>query len=177
MAGFTLDSTQNKLLLLFVFDKMEMPLSEDSLSDLCCNSNTWLNYMDFKLALEQLIEANFVYRTNSNSTNAPLYTITPEGRVCLAHFFVRIPSSLREIVSDCVKINRLNYRRKQENFSDYHKKADGTYDVILRIIEPTQPALEIKINVPNRNIAKYIYTKWEDKAANAFQMIYDFLTE
>ncbi len=177
MAGFTLDSTQNKLLILFVFDKMEMPLAEDSIADLCCNSNTWLNYMDFKLALQQLIEANFVYSINSNQSSTPLFTITPEGRVCLAHFFTRIPSSLREIISDCVKVNRLNYRRKQEYFSDYRKKADGTYDVILKIIEPTQPALEIKINVPNRNVAKYVYSKWEDKAANAFQMIYSFLTD
>ena len=177
MSGFTLDSTQNKLLLLFVFDKMEIPLTEESLSDLCCNSNTWLNYMDFKLALEQLIEANFVHRANKSSLNTPLYSITAEGRVCLAHFFVKLPSSLREVISNCVKINRLNYRRKQEYFSDYFKNADGTYDVVLKILEPTQqqPTLEIKINVPTRNNAKYIYSKWEDKAANAFQLIYDYL--
>ena len=177
MSAFNLDSTQNKLLLLFVFDKMEMPLTEESLSDLCCNSNGWLNYMDFKLALEQLIEANFVCRANKNSTTAPLYTITSEGRVCLAHFFVKLPSSLREVISNCVKINRLTYRRKQEYFSDYYKNADGTYDVVLKILEPTQQqaTLEIKLNVPNRQNAKYIYTKWEDKAANAFQIIYDYL--
>ncbi|MDD6053737.1 MAG: DUF4364 family protein [Clostridiales bacterium] len=177
MADFALDAAQNKLLLLFVFDKMEMPLTEDSLSDLCCNSNGWMNYMDFKFALTQLIEANFVYHTNKNSSGSPLYTITPEGRVCLAHFFVRLPSSLREQISNCVKVNRLNYRRKQEYFSDYHKNADGTYDVILKILEPTQqqPTLDLKINVPNRSIAKYIFTKWEDKAANAFQLLYDYL--
>ena len=154
-----------------------MPLTEESLSDLCCNANTWLNYMDFKLALEKLIEANFVHRTNKNSSTAPLYTITPEGRVCLAHFFVKLPSSLREIISNCVKINRLSYRRKQEYFSDYYKNADGTYTVALKILEPTQQesTLEIKLNVPTRSNAKYIYTKWEDKAANAFQIIYDYL--
>lgn len=177
MAGFTLDSTQNKLLLLFVFDKMEMPLTEESLSDLCCNSNNWLDYLNFKLALGQLIDANFIYRTNTNTTNAPLYTITPEGRVCLAHFFVKLPSSLREIISNCVKINRLNYRRKQEYFSDYHKNADSTYDVILKILEPTQQqsTLEIKINVPTRNNANYIYSQWKDKASNVYQLIYDYL--
>ena len=177
MSGFTLDSTQNKLLLLFVFDKMEMPLTEESLSDLCCNANNWLEYMDFKLALEQLVEANFICKANKNSSSTPLYTISPEGRVCLAHFFVKLPSSLREVISNCVKINRLSYRRKQEYFSDYYKNPDGTYEVVLKILEPTrqESTLEIKLNVPTRSNAKYIYSKWADKAANGFQIIYDYL--
>ena len=87
-----LDNTQNKLLLLFVFDKMEIPLSENTLIDLCCQTNNWITYMDCKQALLQLIDASFIYRINNNPSAEPLYTITPEGRVCLAHFFVRIPS-------------------------------------------------------------------------------------
>ncbi|MBR2371406.1 MAG: DUF4364 family protein [Clostridia bacterium] len=47
----TLDNTQNKLLLLFVFDKMEIPLSEDTIVDLCCNTNNWITYIDCKQAL------------------------------------------------------------------------------------------------------------------------------
>ena len=172
-----LDNTQNKLLLLFVFDKMEIPLSEDTIIDLCCTSNNWISYIDCKQALSQLIEASFIFRINNNSATKPLYTITPEGRVCLAHFFVRIPSSLREIVSEKIKISRMSYRRKQEYFSDYHKNADGTYDVALKILEPTQAILEININVPNRATAKWIYQKWEEKATQVYSSIYDLLVE
>ena len=173
----TLDNTQNKLLLLFVFDKMEIPLSEDTIVDLCCNTNNWITYIDCKQALSQLLEANFIFRMNNNSATKPLYTITPEGRVCLAHFFVRIPSSLREIGSEKVKVSRLSYRRKQEYFSDYRKNADGTYDVALKILEPTQAILEININVPNRATAKWIYQKWEEKATQVYSSIYDILVE
>ena len=94
----------------------------------------------------QLIDANFVAAVNKGASNEAMYSITPEGRICLAHFFVRIPSSLREVVSDNVKLNRMNYKRKQEYASDYQKNPDGTYDVLLKIIEPNEPALEIKID-------------------------------
>ena len=177
MQALSSDSTQNKLLLLFVFDKMEMPLSESSLLDLCCSSNNWINYLDCKQAIAQLIEASFIYQNNQSSFAEPLYTITPEGRVCLAHFFVRIPSSLREEVSNVVKESRMNYRRKQEYFADYQKNSDGTYTVLLKIIEPTSPSLEISINVPNRNTAEYIYKKWEEKAATVYSNLYDMLAE
>lgn len=171
------DSIQHKLMLLFVFDKMEMPLSETTVEDLCCGKNDWLNVMDCRLAFSQLIEAGFIYRINANSGHDALYTITPEGRVCLAHFFVRIPSSLRESVSECIKNNRMNYRRKQEYFSDYKKNADGTYTVMLKIVDAYNPVLDINLNVPNRNTAKVIYKKWEDKAAQVYSMLYDIFNE
>jgi hypothetical protein len=133
--------------------------------------------MDCKLLLKALLdEANFIYRINGGSPE-PLYTITPEGRVCLAHFFIRISSPLREEISEYIKQNRMNYRRKQEYFSDYHKNADGTYTVILRIIDSVQSVFEIKMNVATRTTAKWVYKKWEEKAAQAYAALYDMLVD
>ena len=64
-----MDSTQNKLLLLFVFDKMEMPLSEQTILEMCCSANNWINYIDCKQALMQLIDANFVAAVNKGASN------------------------------------------------------------------------------------------------------------
>jgi hypothetical protein len=175
----TADNTLYKLILLFVFDKMEVPLSENTILDMCTGSNSWIPYMDCKIVIKQLVdESNFIYRMNNKSSSAdPLYTITPEGRVCLAHFFMRIPSSLREEISEYVKENRMNYRRKQEYFSDYQKNADGSYTVILRIIDNVQPVFEVRMNVPSRTTAKWIYKKWEEKAAQAYSALYDILVD
>ena len=63
--AISMDSTQNKLLLLFVFDKMEMPLSEQTILEMCCSANNWINYIDCKQALMQLIDANFVAAVNN----------------------------------------------------------------------------------------------------------------
>ena len=169
------DSTVNKLILLFVFDKMEVPLSENTILDMCCSSNDWIAYMDCKPLLSQLIEASFIYEINTNGK--VLYTITPEGRVCLAHFFVKIPTSTRESISQFVKNNRNKYRRKQECASDYYMNKDGTYTVNLKIIEPAQPILELKFVVPDRQTAKSIYKKWEEKAANVYATLYDLLVD
>ena len=106
-----------------------------------------------------------------------MYTITPDGRVCLANFFVKIPASTREEISLFVKNNRTKYRRKQECVADYYMNKDGTYTVYLKIIEPIQPLLELKFVVPNRQAAKDVYKKWEEKAANLYSLIYDNLVD
>ncbi len=169
------DSSLNKLILLFVFDKMEVPLSENTVLDMCCASNNWLEYMDCQPVLRQLLECGWIY--NVSSVGEPLYTITPDGRICLANFYIKIPSSTRENIVLFIKKNRAKYRRKQECIADYYMNKDGTYTVYLKIIEPAQPVLELKLVVPNRQIAKDIYNKWEEKAADVYRNLYEYLVD
>lgn len=169
------DSSLNKLILLFVFDKMEVPLSENTLLDMCCSSNSWLAYMDCQPIIKQLLECGWIY--NVSSVSEPLYTITPDGRVCLANFFIKIPASTREEISLFIKANRAKYRRKQECVADYYMNKDGTYTVFLKIIEPAQPILELKLVVPNRQIAKDIYKKWGEKAVDVYRELYENLVD
>ncbi len=169
------DSSLNKLILLFVFDKMEVPLSENTILDMCCSSNNWLAYMDCQPILNQLLDCGWIY--NIGEENEPLYTITMDGRVCLANYYISIPASTREEISKFVKANSARFRKKQECVADYYMNKDGTYTVSLKIIEPTQPPLELKLVVPNRSIAKDIYRKWGDKAPIVFRNIYDTLVD
>lgn len=169
------DALVNKLILLFVFDKMEVPLSENTVLDMCSSSNSWINYMDCKPLLGTLLDHSFIY--NVSSSGEPLYSITPDGRICLADFYVQIPSSLREEISIFIKNNRTKYRKRQECVADYYMNKDGTYTVNLKILEPSQPMLELKLVVPNRQTAKDIYKKWEEKAGNVYASVYDLLVD
>ena len=60
------DAILNKLILLFVFDKMECPLTENTIIDMCCSSNNWISYMDCKPILNQLLEYGFIYSLAQN---------------------------------------------------------------------------------------------------------------
>ncbi len=162
----------NKLILLFVFDKMEVPLSLSTIEDMCCQSNDWLNYMDCNPTLSKLLDDDFVYKIDTQNAE-PLYSLTANGRVCLAEFFIKIPTSLRENISLFVKKNKTRYRRKQEYVADYYMNKNGTYTVYLKIIEPVGPQLELKLSVPSKPIAKNIYKKWENKAETIFSLIYE----
>ncbi len=170
------DSFLNKLILLFVFDKMEVPLSAEIIEDMCCQSNDWLNYMDCNPTLSQLKDNDFIYEIQSPGSPT-LYSITPNGRVCLADFFFNIPSSIRENISRFVKQNRNQFRKKQDYVADYYMNKDGTYTVYLKIIDPVGPQFELKFTVPSRQIAKNIYKKWTDKAEHVYASIYESLVD
>jgi len=170
------NTTVSKLVLLYVFDKMEMPLTENTITDMCCNRNSWVSYLTCKEVVNDLVENGFILQTTNNS-GEQYYTITIDGRSCLSYFFMKIPASLREEITIFIRDNRQSFRRKQEYFSDYYKNADGSYTVLMKIVEPLGTKMELKLNVANRGIAKVIYNKWEEKASQVYASLYDILID
>ena len=175
---YTQDSTINKLKLLFLLDKMEIPLTENNIIDICTSRNNWINYMDCKEILWQLLEVEFIFKNESDKDEVR-YGITIDGRNCLSHFFLRIPQSLREEITTFITENKMNLKRSQEYVSDYVKNPDGSHTVTLKIKEPvlTSPLLEIKLKAPNRHSAILACKKWKENAANIFEYLYDTIID
>ena len=169
------ETSVNKLILLFVFDKMESALTERIIIDICSSSNDWINYIDCVSLIQTLESDGFICLVNAGDD--PLYTITPDGRESLANFYINIPKSVREEISTFVKLNKEKYRTKQECRADYYQNKDGTYTVFLRILAPVQPALELKFVIPDRKTAQNIYKKWADKAGDLYTAIYENLVD
>ena len=171
------ENSTNKLIILFVFDKMESALSERTIVDMCSTSNEWMGYMDCVNVIHKLIDDNFIYCVSSGDDDDPLYSITTDGRETLANFYINIPKSVREEISRFVKKNSAKYKNRQECRSDYFLNKDGTYTVYLKILAPVQPMLELKFVVPDRKTANKIYKKWEEKAADVYSVIYENLCD
>ncbi len=169
------ETSVNKLILLFVFDKMESPLSERTLIDMCTSSNDWINYMDCMVLLHKLISDGFLCEIPG--LDDPLYMITPEGRETLANFYISIPRSKREEISKFIKNNSARFRTKQDCRADYYQNKDGSYTVFLKILAPIQPMLELKFVVPDKRTANNIYKKWEDKAQDVYSAVYEVLVD
>ena len=153
------ETSVNKLIILFVFDKMESALSERTIVEMCTTSNGWLNYMDCVELLPKLLEDGFICRLSSDEE--PLYSITTDGRESLNNFYINIPKSIRDEISAFVKKNSGKLRNRQECKADYYQNKDGTYTVFLKIIAPVQPMLELKFVVPDKKTAQNIYKNWE----------------
>ena len=177
---FVLDGVVNKLILLYAIEKMEIPLTENSIVDICTSRNQWLGYMDCRDSLWQLVEANFVACSNNNvDDKEKQYTITYDGRSCLSHYFQRIPVSLREEISSFAKVNRSKIKRNQEYVSDYFKNTNGSYTVILKIKDSltNESIFEIKIKISSRNQAVLTCKNWREQAPEAYEFILEHVVQ
>ena len=170
------ETSVNKLILLFVFDKMETALSERTIVEMCTAGNTWLNYMDCVELLPRLLDDGFICRV-SPSVEETLYTITKDGRDSLNSFYINIPKSIRDEISTFVKNNSGKLRNRQECKSDYYQNVDGSYTVLLKILAPGQPMLDLKFVIPDKKTAQRIYKNWECKASDLYSAIYETLVD
>ncbi len=64
---FVADEMVKKLILLFIFEKMEFPLTDATISEIIMANPSWMTYMDYKDALFLLTESKFIYRTAHGS--------------------------------------------------------------------------------------------------------------
>ncbi len=170
------DAVTNKLIILFVMDKMEMPLTENSIIEICSVKNEWINYMDCIDLLFQLSQAKLIYKTECKEGELR-YTLTFEGRDCLSYFYKRIPNNLRDEITEYSKNNRLSIKQSQEYYANYTDSDDGSYLVTMRIYESliNKPLFEIQIKAPTRQSAEEACKKWRQSAPNIYEHIYDNL--
>ncbi|MDE5562253.1 MAG: DUF4364 family protein [Clostridiales bacterium] len=165
----------NKLIVLFVFDKMDIALDYNTIINICYAQNGWMMPLYCMDTIDKLTKSNFLHKAERGKEK--MYSLTPDGRECLANYYSRIPESLRQEISDYVKENRMSYKRRQEYKHTYYKNKDGTYTVWLRVVEPSATLLELKFVVANNRTAKYIHENWEKNAASIYLMLHDRLTE
>jgi hypothetical protein len=170
---YVADEIVKKLILLYIFEKMEFPLTDESINEIIAAHPDWMTYMDFREALFMLIDNKFVYRTTAGSETC--FAITQDGRGALGHFYQKIPASIREQIIEFTRENRQRFRRRQEYTWDYFRNGDGTYTVILRIRDQTagDNMLEIRFKTDTRAGAKSAAAKWRDRAVSVYETIYN----
>ena len=172
----TEEKVRLKLTLLFFMEKMEIPLTQNSILNICALENDWIPYLDCLSIIVELTNSQFIYKTDSNE-NLELYSITYTGRNCLSQLYMRISYELREKITEYVKQNKLSVKTSQEYTTDYVSNSDGSYTVTLRIYEPmiTSPMFEVKIKAPSRQSAIETEARWKKQAPNIYEYIYENL--
>lgn len=168
----------DKLVMLFALETMGIPLTEDSILDICSVKNDWIaNYMDCKAIIHDLTNSKLLYKIGDPESGKELYALTYEGRECLSYLYYKLPFSLRESISQYLQVNRLNVKSSQEYTATYSKNEDGSYTVLLRIFEPliTVPMFELKIKAPSRQSANEAIHKWKTSAPTIYEGIYEKL--
>ncbi len=171
------ESTKHKLLVLFVMEKFETPISEDLLLTICCIDNGWIPYLYCKQVVNELIKSAFISRSVTPGDNSSLLSITADGRSCIAYFYNDIPLSLQTEITTFIKENRITYRKKQEFVCDYFRNNDGTFTVALKIQDPSKVLLDLKIVVDSRALATSIKNSWGHTAPEVYKTLHDILLE
>lgn len=173
---FSHDDFRTKLMLLYMLEQIEIPLSEKFIIEICTARNDWINYMECVTVFHDLLRDEFIFSPDNPALDPKRtrYTLSAKGRNGLSLYYEEIPEQTREDISQYCKTNRMYFKRLQEYVAEFSKNSDGTYMVTLRITETTslKPMFEVKINLQTRADAIRAVEIWTTKAPNFYEFVY-----
>lgn len=163
-----------KLLLLYLIDKMELPLSRSQITEFVRESDL-MDYYTLQETLAELSESGFLDFTQDN--NNTRYTITGEGQTMLEYFERHIPKHVRDIINVYVQDNHRSIKRDYENTATYFPNAENDEFVVkCGVYEDERTLMEISISVDTRDQAKLIQNNWKTNAKNLYGKIIEVLS-
>ncbi|MDD6331425.1 MAG: DUF4364 family protein [Clostridium sp.] len=162
--------TLYKLIILFMLDRVDFPLTTSQLSQFILDKG-YTNYFSFQQALNELEEAGFI--RSELIRNTTQYHLTSEGKEALDLFDYKISPAIKDDVYQYFAAEKINLRNEVEIFATYYPAKRDEYMVQCTILERNETMLDIKLNVPSLEQATIICDSWQAKSND----IYDYLVK
>ena len=161
-------TTLYKLVILYMLNKVNFPLSNTQISEFMLDKQ-YTNYFTLQEVLSSLAEDGFIQvLTYRNSTQ---YKLTKDGDETISFFHTKISSTIRSEIDEYIIENKYAMKCEIGTISDYYKSTSGDYIAHCQVKEGDTSLIELNIAVPLKEQADAICSKWRD----ASQDIYDFV--
>lgn len=161
--------TEHKLLLLYLIDKMDIPLSSSQI-ELFALSENFMNYFSLQECLSEMVQIKYLDAYKDNNTTR--YTITDEGLQSLDYFEKHIPIDTRNKINQYVLENRKRIKRDYETTANYFKELNSDdFTVKCAIYEDDAMLMEINLSVVSRDQAKLICNNWKTNISTLYSDI------
>jgi len=171
-------NVENKLLLLYLVDRMEYPMSRAQITEFVREADL-MDYYTLQQTLANMVENNLFETTQENAldNNTTRYAATEEGLTTLEYFEQHIAVEIRQKIKSYVDTNRRKIKKDYEVTATYFPNADNNeFRVKCGVYEDKRALLELFVSVDTRDQAKLIQSNWQDNASGLYRRIIEALT-
>ena len=172
------NSTENKLLLLYLINRMEFPMSRAQVTDFVREAD-FMDYYTLQQTLADMVESGHLDATEENAldNSTTRYAVTGEGQTTLEYFEKHIAWSKREAIDRYITENRGKIKKDYENTATYFPNVENDeFRVKCGVYEDERALLELFVSVDTREQAKLIQSNWRANASVLYQRIIEALT-
>lgn len=168
----TLELAENKLLILYILNKIKIPIYTTQITEIILESN-YLDYFALHQYLSELHNSKFIKYLEKD--NKSTLTITESGSTVLSLFKERIPE-YKVAYIDLYLEQMSNIIKKQLNVtSDYTIENNNAFIVSLKAEEGDIILIDMKINVPTKQQAIDLCDKWKKDPSNLYKNLMNLL--
>ena len=164
--------TLYKLILLYILNKTEFPLTNSQLSEFILDKG-YTTYFRIQQALSELLEANFI--SAEHIRNSSYYSITPSGRETLEFFGDKVSPGIIGDINTFLEENHYRLRNESEIVADFYQKKKDAYTVHCCAKEGKNIILEIQMEGTDTEQANAACDNWREKSAEIYEYLINTL--
>ena len=165
---------ENKVLILYILNKIGKDISNDSLLNLIL-SVTDINYFYFQQFLLDLLENKYI--SSYEKDEHTFYSITERGKETLALTQEILPGIIKLRVDSNFKQELETFENEHSIIAEYIPRSENYYDITCKIVEKGESIFEVKTFVGSKEQAKEIVNNWKEHANEIYPAIIKNLTK
>jgi len=159
---------ENKLILLYILSQHEEEMRNTDLTHFIVE-NDYMNYFLTQHYISELINTGNVLLLSKMAE--PYYKITEKGLKTLLYFKKRIPKNIRENIDCQFKSIKKKKEKERQIVSNYYETSDNEYVVDLKALENNKIIFTLSLNLPNKEQAKEICSKWRENSSELYKSL------
>ena len=166
------DLAENKVLILYLLNKLSDGIKSDNLYKIVSSANN-INYFYFQTLLTDLIDTNLVGSFTKDEDT--FIKITSEGQNALSLTKSLLPGILRLKADNVFKEEISLIEEECSIITEYIPQDENNYTVKCKIVEKNETLFEVSAFAGSRERAKQISDNWKENANTIYPKIIDLL--
>ena len=165
---------ENKVLILYVLEKANKPLTNDVLYKIVLAAVD-MNYFYFQQFMLDLINVGYIFSFQKEEQT--LYQITDNGKTTLDLTLDLLPGIIKLKADTNLKPIIDSSEEEQSIVAEYTPLSENHYTIICKVVENNETVFEVKTFAGSREQAKEIVDNWQNNADSIYPKILDILTK
>ncbi|MCQ2500764.1 MAG: DUF4364 family protein [Lachnospiraceae bacterium] len=161
-----------KLIVLYMLDKVNFPLSNAQISELFLEKE-YTSYFHLQEVLNEMLESNLI--TAENTKNTTYYKMTENGNQTLHFFRKEISGEIQTEVNNYLEKHAYRLRSESSTIADYYKAGDDDYAAHCIVKENGAILVDITLHLPTERSAQEVCENWKQKSQEAYAALIQIL--
>ncbi|MFL0269835.1 DUF4364 family protein [Candidatus Clostridium radicumherbarum] len=174
MFGDTTDLAENKLLLLYIFNRIKLPISNNQITQIVLENN-FINYFTLHQYISELLTSGFLEYIAEDKKHRLL--ITEKGSRVLTMFENRLSKNKAQVLDAYLDKHLDNIKKEITVSAEYTIENKDNYIVNLITKENNKVLMDLKINVSTNKQAQELCKKWKNSSSEMYEKILHFLMD
>lgn len=162
----------HKLLLLYLLQQLNLPISNTKLTELVLENN-YMDYFLLQQYISDLLQTELI--SLNKEKNKSSYIITTKGKKILEYFSNRIPEDLRSSIEEYVSKNKSIIKHAMDITAEYIAEKENEYIVHCKVKENNAVLIDLRVTVGSKEQAKIISTNFKKNAQKIYPTILNSL--